>query len=95
MWRNALSALPSHSTEFSEDSKPGRHGDTGENSKTEEVLDAVEKVEMNGREISNSIHTALTLARDEKVRLGKGHLETIIKVWKSFAEQLERVGGEW
>ena len=61
----------------------------------EEVLDSVEKVEMNGREISNSIHTALTLARDEKVRLGKGHLETIIAVWRAFAEQLDGVGGAW
>lgn len=59
----------------------------------EKVLDLVDKAEMNGREISNSIHTALTLARDEGGILGLGHLETIIEVWKEFAAQLDRVEG--
>ena len=51
---------------------------------------------MNGREISNSLHTALTLARDEESKLEFAHLETIIHVWRDFGKQLEmvEVGGK-
>jgi len=87
LWRNALRGLPGWSTDFV-GGRDGRGGDDGAERAFEEVLDVVEKAEMNGREISNSIHTALTLARDEKKPLGRGDLETIIEVWGEFARQL-------
>ena len=49
-----------------------------------EALDEVEEAEMNGREISNSIHTARTLAESEGGKLGLEYLRTIIQVWKDF-----------
>ncbi|MCJ1245491.1 hypothetical protein MMC30_002695 [Trapelia coarctata] len=81
LWCNALKGLSGGSTDFV-------GGGEGEGRELEQVLDVVEKAEMNGREISNSIHTALTLARDEEKPLGRGHLETIIEVWGEFARQL-------
>lgn len=39
---------------------------------------------MNGREISNSVTTARTLAADGGERLGLTHLEVIVGVWEDF-----------
>ncbi|KAL9110693.1 MAG: hypothetical protein Q9187_008024, partial [Circinaria calcarea] len=57
-----------------------------------QVLDSVQQSEMNGREISNSINTALTLARDENKKLEFDHLQTIIQVWQDFGVALEEEG---
>ena len=46
---------------------------------------------MNGREISNSVTTARTLAADAGVRLGVRHLEVIVGVWADFHMSLRRV----
>lgn len=54
----------------------------------EEALDAVQDTEMNGREISNSITTATTLARSEKSKLKLEYLQTILEVWTQFEESL-------
>lgn len=52
----------------------------------EEALNAVQDTEMNGREISNSITTARTLAKSEGQKLKIEYLETIVKVWSEFEE---------
>jgi len=100
LWRNQLGGLPAGATDFVGGGRAGGEGGVGDvggragdeggkgGERLEDVLDLVEKAEMNGREISNSIHTALTLARDEKAPLGRGHLQTIIEVWAEFAGQL-------
>lgn len=46
---------------------------------------------MNGREISNSVTTARTLAADGGERLGLGHLEVIVGVRAEFHMSLKRV----
>ena len=76
LWQKRLETIPPDDRDF----------------QLEEVLDSVEQSEMNGREISNSINTALTLARDEKKKLDFKHLQTIIQVWKDFGASLEKEG---
>lgn len=49
-----------------------------------EALAAVEDTEMNGREISNAITTAKTLARSEGSKLKLEYLQTIVQVWNEF-----------
>ncbi|KAG4433617.1 hypothetical protein IFR05_010893 [Cadophora sp. M221] len=49
-----------------------------------EALSAVEDTEMNGREISNAITTAKTLARSEGSKLKLEYLQTIVQVWNEF-----------
>ncbi len=46
---------------------------------------------MNGREISNSVTTARTLAADGGERLSLRHLEVIVGVWEDFHMSLRRV----
>lgn len=60
-----------------------------------EALAAVENTEMNGREISNAITTAKTLARSEGSKLKLEYLETIVQVWSEFEVsllKLQKVG---
>jgi SpoVK/Ycf46/Vps4 family AAA+-type ATPase len=57
----------------------------------EEALDAVEDTEMNGREISNSITTARTLAKSEGSKLKLEYLQTIIQVWTEFEDNLKLI----
>jgi hypothetical protein len=52
----------------------------------EEVLDALEDTRMNGREISNSITTARTLAQSEGSKLKLEYLQAIVQVWTKFEE---------
>ncbi|KAL8723360.1 MAG: hypothetical protein Q9225_000343 [Loekoesia sp. 1 TL-2023] len=59
-----------------------------------EIAAAAEKLsvhEMNGREISNSVTTARTLAEDETERLKFEHLEIIVGVWEDFNISLRRL----
>lgn len=60
----------------------------------DEALGVIGKVEMNGREISNSLNTALTLARHEGGKLRLDHLETVVQVWQDFNVTLEKLGEE-
>ena len=57
----------------------------------EEALDFLEGTRMNGREISNSIGTARTLAESEGSTLTLEYLQTIVQVWTDFEESLQRV----
>jgi len=51
----------------------------------EEVIGSIGTADMNGREISNSINTAQTLAGSEGEKLKLEHLQTIVQVWSEFA----------
>jgi AAA+ superfamily predicted ATPase len=54
----------------------------------ETALDSLEGTEMNGREISNSVTTAKTLAESEGSKLQLDYLQTIIQIWSDFEEGL-------
>ncbi|MCJ1433403.1 hypothetical protein MMC27_002763 [Xylographa pallens] len=79
LWRQQLRTIPA----------PSRGGVAD----LDAVLDEVERAPMNGREIANAIHTALTLAREEGARLGVEHLRTVVEAWRDFGRQLEGGGG--
>jgi AAA+ superfamily predicted ATPase len=53
-------------------------------------LDALEDTTMNGREISNSITTARTLAKSEGSKLKLEYLQAIVQVWREFEESFQR-----
>ena len=55
----------------------------------DEVLKALEGTTMNGREISNSITTARTLAKSEGSKLKLEYLQAIVQVWSEFEENLQ------
>jgi len=57
----------------------------------DEVLSAVRQVEMNGREISNTLNTALTLARNAGEKLRLEHIESVVQVWKDFNESIKKM----
>lgn len=59
-----------------------------------EALDAVEDTEMNGREISNAITTAKTLAKSEGSKLKLEYLQTIVQVWTEFEVSLLKLQKE-
>lgn len=68
IWKRSLNMIPSDEVEFN----------------LEKLLGAVQKLEMNGREISNTMNTARTLARDLKEKLSLGHIESIVQIWLDF-----------
>lgn len=43
---------------------------------------SLSKLAMNGREISNSIRSAMTLAKHNSKKLNQDHLDVVLKVWK-------------
>jgi hypothetical protein len=57
----------------------------------DEVFELVSKVEMNSREISNTISSASTLARMEGTKLQIKHIEMIVHVWNEFESSLEKL----
>lgn len=59
----------------------------------EDVDDAVENIlmeKLNGREISNTLNTARTLARFKKERLGLEHIESVLQVRREFDKSVQR-----
>ncbi|KAF2173756.1 hypothetical protein M409DRAFT_48688 [Zasmidium cellare ATCC 36951] len=54
-----------------------------------DVLHWLSKEPLNGREISNIVNTACTLARDDGVSLNKTHLESLIEVRHDFEVSFE------
>lgn len=63
-------------------------------SSKEEIAAAAEELSahtMNGREISNSVRTARTLAEDGRERLTFQHLDIIVGVWEDFNTSLRRL----
>lgn len=53
------------------------------------VVDEVCNADMNGREISNAVNTARTLAADEGVELESKHIFTVVNLWKEFKGSYE------
>ncbi len=72
IWRNHLARIPSAEHVLDMDS----------------ALDILCQTEMNGREISNAINTARTLAQSEGHVLSLEYLETIVRVWEEFERSL-------
>jgi hypothetical protein len=72
LWRKHLAKVPDEEIDLN----------------VEETLDAVQDAEMNGREISNSITTARTLAKSEGNRLNLEYLTIILQIWNQFEETL-------
>ena len=58
---------------------------------TETFLDKLAREEMNGREIANSIYTALTLARFSEQKLNPGHLKSVVDAWREFSDTLAQI----
>ena len=54
-----------------------------------QTLDILQKLEINGREISNSLNTSRTLARDEGRKLGLGHLLAILEMQSAFKTEIK------
>lgn len=57
----------------------------------EGTLDKINESEMNGREISNSVTTAMTLANSEEKTLGPDHLDAVVQVWEDFQQALDKI----
>lgn len=57
--------------------------------------DAVENIlmeQLNGREISNTLNTARTIARFKKEKLQLQHIESVLQVRREFEKSVQRVG---
>ncbi|KAG4433294.1 hypothetical protein IFR05_011214 [Cadophora sp. M221] len=54
----------------------------------ESVLDALAQVDINGRQIKNSVRTASTLARSMNMVLGKEHIDIVLGTIESFEADL-------
>ncbi|OCK77897.1 P-loop containing nucleoside triphosphate hydrolase protein [Lepidopterella palustris CBS 459.81] len=54
-------------------------------------LDLLAKPEMNGREISNAVNTARTLAVSEKGMLKIEHLDMVLQIWQDFQLSLDAI----
>ena len=75
IWRSQLEAIPVDEKEIDMSS----------------VLELLADENMNGREISNSINTARTLARHSKEKLQLKHLQTVSDVWQQFNIDLRKL----
>lgn len=56
---------------------------------TEDAIDNFVAVKINGREISNAVNTARTIARFENKPLQLKHIELVLGVWKEFDDSLK------
>lgn len=75
LWKKNLESISSEELDFN----------------VEKALDAVQDTKMNGREISNSITTAKTLAKSEGSKLKLEYLQTIVQVWSEFEQSLSQL----
>ena len=57
----------------------------------EKLLVLVQDAPMNGREISNAVNTARTLAIDQGKQLGMDHISTVVQLWRDFEETLNQI----
>ncbi|KAF9638016.1 putative aaa family protein [Lasiodiplodia theobromae] len=57
----------------------------------EKCIEQTHRAEMNGREISNAVNTALTLAKSGEGKLGLEHLEIVLNVWDEFESTLRNI----
>ncbi|KAF9771534.1 hypothetical protein IL306_010823 [Fusarium sp. DS 682] len=77
IWRQNLEAVPIDETEIGGAELSGQAA----NNLVHHIL--------NGREISNALNTARTLARFEGAKLNLTHIETVLKVGHTFGKHLE------
>jgi SpoVK/Ycf46/Vps4 family AAA+-type ATPase len=56
----------------------------------DDVAETLSTIEMNGREISNALNTARTIARFRKIKLQMSHIETVINVKLAFDKSLRQ-----
>jgi len=55
------------------------------------AIDTLVKDDINGREITNSVNTARTLARHNKEKLQLKHIDTVLQVRRDFDASLVRL----
>ncbi|KAF5709685.1 AAA family ATPase [Fusarium globosum] len=77
IWKQNLEAIPIDETEI------------GGAELSDQVADHLIHYQLNGREISNALNTAKTLARFEGARLDLHHIETVLKVRQTFDKHVE------
>lgn len=65
--------------------------DQGEQLAVQAAAEKLCKEQLNGREISNAIHTAGTLARYAEEKLAMKHIEEVLGVRRGFEETLEKM----
>lgn len=61
---------------------------------TDDTVDSLMSQEMNGRDISNAVTTACTIARFNKQKLQIHHIDTVFKVRGDFDKCLRREAGK-
>ncbi|KAF4416311.1 TOB3 (member of AAA-ATPase family) [Fusarium acutatum] len=76
IWKQNLEAVPINETEIGGKELSGHAAD-----------DLIHH-KLNGREISNALNTARTLARFEEVKLSLQHIETVLKVGQTFGKHI-------
>lgn len=76
IWNNILDKIPTDEREAS------LHG----------AVDALAARDLNGREISNTVTTALTLARHDKSPLDISHIESVLDIRLEFEQNLRKMG---
>ena len=74
IWTQCLEAIPDDESELD----------------VEEAIDYFIRDKLNGREISNAVNTAKTLARFERKSLDQGHIETVLAVRREFDSSIGR-----
>jgi hypothetical protein len=55
---------------------------------SESELNELAKVNINGRQIKNTVRTANTLAKSTKTNLNKEHLEVVLETIRDFEDDL-------
>ncbi|KAF4965654.1 hypothetical protein FSARC_6592 [Fusarium sarcochroum] len=76
IWRQNLEAVPLDETEIG-------------GAESDDATDSLVCYDLNGREISNALNTARTLARFERVKLNHSHIEKVLEVGQTFDRHLK------
>ncbi|TVY65298.1 ATPase family gene 2 protein [Fusarium oxysporum f. sp. cubense] len=76
IWRQSLKAVPIDETEI------------GGDELSSQAADDLIHHKLNGREISNALNTARTLARFEEAKLCLHHIETVLKIGQTFGKNI-------
>ncbi|KAF5011048.1 hypothetical protein FDECE_2855 [Fusarium decemcellulare] len=77
IWRQNLEAVPRDETAI------------GDAEAADEAADFLVQFNLNGREISNALNTARSIARFEGARLDVAHIERVLKISRTFDEHLK------
>lgn len=79
IWTLCLKGIPAEQSDIALD--VAGHG--------KEALEQLVASELNGREISNAVHTARTIARFEEKRLQWEHIRTVLEVRSAFDVKIQ------